>query len=294
MAAVHLTSETWEKLKKYEPFEGRDELVAHLSESCEVCEEVILGLGPGEPLDGVVDSLLGEGRLGPEVLKGVKGRGAEPPASWRSRNQGNDIEFNRIWRAHQGLSPREISRNRVIAYVAAAAAVIVLAGVGVLVRPGTSSRAGDWTRVQGLKGNGAVGGVELSFAIAWHDVGGAAHMEKGLPGREYPSNRDVLIRYRLDEPGYVAVIRVGVDGRTTEVVSDPAPAEAGEHDLEVDGRPAGYPLRKVTGRQRFVVVWSRRPMDSHTFEALAQASSGVEGEGPDTAFASFEILVAGR
>jgi hypothetical protein len=262
MAGVHLTAELWRNLLRGESFDGREGLVRHLSDPCEPCEAVIAEAGVADELDGEIDAVLGDLR----------------PASVPA---GNDVEFERIW--------RQVRRRPLLpALAAAAAAAVVVVTAGLLLRSVPSRDHGG-----GLKGPETIGEVEVSFAIARRVMGAAPRLEKGVPGHWYSPDQDVLIRYRIDEPGFVSVVRSGPDG-STEIIVDEQRTMPGEHDVEVSGRPAGYPLAGLAGVQHFAVMVSRQSMSEAELQALAQQflRSGASARlGAEVSLASFAIQV---
>jgi len=252
----HISAETWRKLLREEPFDGQDSLVQHLREPCAACEDVLAQLAPSAE-DGVVDALLFSDKLG--------------------RPSGNDLEFRRI--------TSRIRRRALVVPFAAAALVVIALTAALALRQATGGYSPGGA--VGVKGPDAMAEVEVSFAVAWHDGNGVAHLEKGVPGRTYSQDWDLLFRFRNSELGYVAVVREG-QGRPGEVIVDASRADPGEHDVEATGRPAGYSLRGVTGHQRFVVVFSSRLLPATDFEAMARKAAQL---GPGAAVASFEIQV---
>lgn len=238
MSGVHLTPELWRRLCVGERGADAARLAAHLREPCEACEVAIAAAG-SDPFDGAVDLTLAS--LGP-------GRA------------GNDLEFERIRR-------RLARPSRRVALGAAAAGVFVLVGTAVIARVA-------WPPTQGTgeKGEGVQGEVEVSFVVATPAAGAQPRLEKGVPGRSYPCDRDVLVRYRTTQPGFATVIRLGADG-SVDVLAHGVRVDAGEHDVGAEGTPAGYRLAGLTGRQRFAVLVAAQPMPVRDLLALAQGGS---------------------
>ncbi len=273
MAVLHIDSSTWRRLLSGEPFEGRDDAVRHLAEPCEACEASLAGMAPGDALDGLVDAVLSQTSARPAP--------------------GNDVEFARIWRRVQGASPLQAGLA-----IAAALAVAVAGGLALrLLSHDRGARLPTADEEQGLKGAGqltALGEVEVSFAIAQRDAMGSVRLDKGIPGHAYAATSDVLVRYRVNEPGYVAVVRASADG-STDVVVDSQAVTPGEHDVEVGGKPAGYPLRGLSGPQRFAVVLSRRALSALELRdlaaRLARPGAPLRPSRADVSSASFEIEV---
>jgi hypothetical protein len=270
---IHLHPEALRRLESGElPPEEARRWAAHLAQECPECEAFLAGEA-GRTLDGAADLALAS---------------LVPP---RPEEAGNDLEFARILRA-SGVRPAPavapvpaaatapgpertglraevrsilgMSRRRAYAAVALAAVSLLAAGVVFQVSRGPRS---EW---DGVKGAATSAGVpaSLRFAVAR----GSDAVERGASGQIV--NADASLRFRIEvgAPAHVALLRTS--GGETEVIYQGHAAQPGPVDVTVDGRPAAYSLRGLTGVQRFILVAGREPLTAEQLRAAATLLGG--------------------
>jgi hypothetical protein len=255
MSANHLDQNTYRLLRsgKLDPASAR-RLAEHLEGACETCEAFLAAQAPDD-LDGSVDAALTQ--LAP----------ASPAEA------GGDLEFSRIQRAVRGRRPLA----RATRWLAAAAAVLMVGGLSLAVlrhRPAHEDAAET-----GIKGRPSqIIPARLRFAVV--DTGrGGPELDRGRSGAIVPSDASLAFRVELGRPAYVALLRIA--GGETEVVWQQHVARPGAVDVSENGRPAAYPLRGLSGTQRFGLVASERPIGQDVVAAAARAITGASAGADD-------------
>jgi hypothetical protein len=240
---MHLTQNGYAALLAgtLSPNEARA-LSAHLYGDCAQCERFLAAQARVDGIDGVTDAAIAR---------------AFPAA----KGAGNDLEFARISRALDG--GRRVSRRRLLS--AAVAASIAIAGIGGFLVVG-SSRPGelasrDW---DGTKGHHA---RAIPVRLRFLEMGVDGRIEKGISGEQLSASSSLLFQVEASRGACVTLARVSSGGAELLWRSR---VSAGRTQVSVGGRPAGYPLAKLTGPQRFVLIASDAPLeDSRAREAAA-------------------------
>lgn len=269
MDAKHLDPDTYRRLRRGEldPASARA-FADHLSRDCEVCEAFLAALPP-DALDGAVDEALSQ--LAPEAT----GEG------------GNDLAWARIRRE---LAPTR-SRPRFAAgrwaAMAAAVALVSLGGYQAV----RVSRAPD-TRWEGEKGRSAQAApARLRFSVV-RGAPGAPHLEQGRSGAVLPPEASLAFRAEASGPAFLTLVRVA--GSDREVVWRGRAGGAGAIDVSEDGRPAAFPLRNLSGTQRFLLIASARPLGEEELPAVSRAGQAIAAgpaRTPETVIDEVEVNV---
>jgi hypothetical protein len=210
-------------------------LADHLAGDCDICDAFLASRTEADGLDGAVDAAL--------------------LALAPTTEAGNDLEWARIRRRLGGARP-----PRRLAALAVAALALVMAGVGIL-KGREQSR--DWDGVKGSQG--AAAPVRLRFSVV---PPGQAALERGASGDTLPAGASLLFRAEVGAPAELALLRVDRGGR--EVVWEGRAAAAGTVDVDIGGKPATYPLRDLSGPQRFALLAAPR-LDRGLVEAALGA-----------------------
>ena len=250
MNAPHLSHETYLRLRAgdLDPTAAR-QLVRHLDEDCEACASFLASLPP-DAVDGTADALLT--RL-------------TPPSSLEA---GHDLEFARIQRELR----RQPRVRRAMGWVAAAAAAVLVAGGGAWVA--LQARTGQQSDWDGVKGHAAHAiPARLRFAVV-DPANGTPRIAAGRSGTVVPGRESLAFRIELGRPAYVALLRIG--GDQSETVWKGYGAHPGVVDVSENGKVAAYPLRGLSGEQRFALVASERQL---TPEDLAEAARAARSDG---------------
>jgi hypothetical protein len=257
----HLTPETLRRFLDgtLAPAEARV-WAEHLDQDCPKCE-ALLATEPATALDGVVDARLA----------------ALAPA--RPEERGDDLEYARIQRA---LKPRRAWMSRFqlprlqlprLQTLAAAAALLLVAGVAVQLGTGRTSRDQGWDGLKGIAADATSAvPVRLSAVAVLGDGGGGPQVRKVAGGDTVASSSALQVRVELGGPADLAVARIGPAG-TVELIWHERVAGAGSVELTVDGRAAAYPLAGLSGSHRFVTVASAEPLSGSRLEAAVRALS---------------------
>jgi len=222
-------------------------LARHLAEPCETCE-AFLARRPADGLDGAVDALLAR---------------ALPPAA-----PPDDLAAARLLRQ---VAPAR-ARRRLLPALAIAASVVVAGVVGLTWRaaqPGPPA----W---DGLKGASATPvPLRLRFLVLTPADGGAPGIERGVTGQQVPPHASLQFQLELGRAAEVALLRAGAGGAEVFYRGRLGPGRA---VVQVDGRPAAYPLADLSGPQRFVAVASEAPLEAGDL-ARAASAAGATGAG---------------
>lgn len=268
MDAKHLDLDTYRRLRcgELDPASARA-FADHLSRDCEVCEAFLAALPP-DALDGAVDDALS--RLAPEAT----GEG------------GNDLAWARIRRELSTRSRPRFAAGRWAA-MAAAVALVSLGGYQAL----RVSRAPD-TRWDGEKGRSAqVAPARLRFNVV-RGAPGAPHLELGRSGAVIPPEASLAFRAEASGPAFLTLVRVA--GPDREVVWRGRAGGAGAIDVSEDGRPAAFPLRGLSGTQRFLLIASARPLGEEELPAVSRAGRAIvagPARTPETIIDEVEVNV---
>ena len=233
----------------------------HLAEPCERCEELLSVRA--DPLDGSLDA----------ALLALSPRTGEP---------GNDVEWARIQRR---LRPaRRVAWRH--AGLAAAVAVALAVGIGLEARRRSEEAGGD-----GLKGREVERvSARLRFSVSLPGPAGPA-LERAASGAVVPPEASLLFRVEASAPAQLALLRAGPEG--SEVIWRGSASGPGAVDVEIDGRPAAYPLRGLAGRQRFALL-AAPSLDAEALQAARRALSGsaaAGAPGPAISLDVVEVLV---
>ena len=250
MGTRHLDHDSYQRLRsgRLDPAEAR-ELARHLEEECDVCE-AFLAARPLDDLDGVVDRALA---------------GLAPPSAEARPSEG---EFARIRAATSGRARGTARMGR---WVAAAAAVLMVGGVSLLVARSRSGQEADSSA--GVKGRQlSPVPARLRFAVVGGE-GGTLQLDRGRDGAVVPAGASLAFRIELGRPAYLAVLRIG--GGEREVVWKRRVDRAGVVDVSEGGRPAAYPLKGLSGVQRFALVASEAPITADDLAAAARVATGA-------------------
>lgn len=245
---------------------GEDALrvAGHLAGECDVCEAHIAASASAASLDGALDEAL----LSLATQTG-------------SVEQGNDIEWARIQRQ---LKPRPV--RRLLAIGIAAAAVAVLA-VGVTLQRGRPGGPDEWTGLKGIQPDRVSARLRFSVSLPGPD---APALERGASGAVVPPEASLFFRIEASGPAQLVLLRLGPDG---EVVWEGRAERAGILDVEIGGRPAAYPLRGLSGRQRFALL-AAPSVDREALDAARRMliGSGAAGSpGPAVSLDLVEVTV---
>ncbi|HSB20005.1 MAG TPA: hypothetical protein VLD85_08365 [Anaeromyxobacteraceae bacterium] len=235
----------------------------HLAEPCERCEELLSARA--DPLDGSLDA----------ALLALSPRTGEP---------GNDVEWARIQRR---LRPARRAAWRPASLAAAAAVAVALAvGIGLEARRRSEEASGD-----GLKGREVERvSARLRFSVSLPGPAGPA-LERAASGAVVPPEASLLFRVEASAPAQLALLRAGPEG--SEVIWRGSSSGPGAVDVEIDGRPAAYPLRGLAGRQRFALL-AAPSLDAEALQAARRALSGsaaAGAPGPAISLDVVEVLV---
>jgi len=259
MDVPHLDRDTYRQLLAGTlPPRSARALAEHLDRGCDACDAFLAALPP-DALDGAVDGALTSLGAAAEV------------------GSGHDLEFARVRRGvARGRRPRA---SRLLA-LAAAAALVAGVSVEVVRQRAASERAWD-----GEKGFSGIG-VRLRFAVL-EGGEGARRLDRGRDGAVVPSSVRLAFRAEVGGPASLALVRLG--GGDREVVWRGSADRPGPLDVSEGGRAAAFPLRGLTGLQRFVLVASRRPLGDDELDAAARAAPEPAMAGPASSTEPVEI-----
>jgi hypothetical protein len=253
---MHLDNDTYRLLRsgKLAPATAR-QLAEHLEGDCETCE-AFLAARPPDGLDGAVDGALTR---------------VAPPSPDEA---GGDLEYFLIERR---AFPRRARLARATRWASAAAALLLVGGVGVTaLRLRGRTEQKPW---EGEKGRAAQTiPARLRFAVIGA-ASGAPQIDRGQSGAVVPEGASLAFRVELGRPAYVALLRIGRG--ETEVVWRQHVARPGAIDVSENGRPAAYPLHGLAGMQRFALVASEQPIPEEDLAAAARAAGGASAGSHD-------------
>jgi hypothetical protein len=256
---MHLDERTYMALLGGTLPPGEARLLAdHLARPCDACE-AFLATRPADGLDGAADALL------------ARALPAEAPR--------NDLARARVLKA-AGVHDR---RRHVLPAIAIAATVAVAGVAGLLVRPAFQRPAWD-----GEKGAAAMPvPLRLRFLVLTPGDGGPPGIERGVSGQQVPADASLQFQLELGRAAEVALLRAGASGGEVFFRGRLGP---GATVVQVDGRPAAYPLAALSGAQRFVAVASEAPLEPSDL-ARAASAAATAGEGPPISLDVVEVTV---
>lgn len=221
--STHLDRGTAERLLSGE-LDGEEArlLAAHLETDCARCEALLADGAGVDPLDGPVDLALL--RLAPEAGE-----------------RGNDLEWARVRRRLGGGR-----RRGWLLGVAAAAALVLVAGVSVRIALREPAGHDAWDGMKGMASAPVTARLRFSVVLA----GSEPSVARGANGLSLPQEASLLFRVEASGPADLALFRI--DGG--ELIWKGRSSGAGAVDVEDGGHLAAYPLHGLRGRQRFALV----------------------------------------
>jgi hypothetical protein len=237
-------------------------LADHLGRECGECE-AFLARETADAVDGAIDAAL---------LRLV------PPTGDAA---GNDLEWARIQRRLR--SRPSVWRHVGLAAAVAAAVAVVGVALRLETRPGGSQEAGT----KGTAPERTSARLRFTVALPGPD---APSVERGASGAVVPPEASLLFRIETSGPAQLALIRLGEEG---EVIWRGSADRAGSVDVEVDGRPAAYPLRGLAGRQRFALLAAPAldPETLATARSLLAGSAAARSPSPAVSLDVVEVTV---
>jgi hypothetical protein len=144
----------------------------------------------------------------------------------------------------------------------------VVGGVGLKVLQAQRAREGAaWTGEKGRPSQAVP--ARLRFAV----VAGGDRLDHGQSGAVVPAEASLAFRVEVGRPAHLALLRLAAG--ETEVVWKGRADRAGTVDVSEDGHAAAYPLRGLSGTQRFALVASERPIAQDDLAAAARAATGA-------------------
>jgi hypothetical protein len=273
---LHLHPEALRRLQSGDlpPDEAR-RWAAHLAQECPECE-AFLASEAGRALDAAADVALASiAPVRPEEagndlefarILGASGvRPAPVLTSVPAAGTGQDAHAERGARRGEVRSIFGMSRRRATGFLAMAA--VALLGAGVVFRIMRAPRT-EW---DGVKGPSTSAGVpaSLRFAVV---RGSSDSVERGASGQVVAPDANLRFRIEVGAPAHVALLRTAAG--ETEVIYQGHAARPGPVDVAVDGRPAAYSLRGLSGVQRFILVAGREPLTAEQLRAAATFLGG--------------------
>jgi hypothetical protein len=146
-------------------------------------------------------------------------------------------------------------------------AAAALLGVGVVFQVTRSPRS-EWDGVKGPATSTSVP-ASLRFAVA---RGSSDAVERGASGQVVAPDASLRFRIEVGAPAHVALLRTSAG--ETEIIYQGHATQPGPIDVTVDGRPAAYSLRGLSGVQRFILVAGREPITAEHLRAAATLLGG--------------------
>lgn len=240
-------------------------LAAHLDGDCVQCDQFLATESGADALDGLTDAAIARSFPAP-------------------KGAGNDLEFARIQRALGG--GRRVPRRRLLS--AAVAASIAIAGIAGYLAVGPS-RSGELASREwdGAKGHRA---RAIPIRLRFLEMGVDGRIEKGISGDQLSGSSSLLFQVEASRDAWVTLARVSSGG--AEVLWRNR-VSAGRAQVSVGGRPAGYPLAKLSGPQRFVLIASDAPVeDSRAVEAAVALAppSALSADAPALDGLSLDVV----
>jgi len=264
MACAVLTPDRWRKFleNRLAPDEI-EALRAHLQTDCVPCEEFLMSLG----IDAVDETLfqLWEVLTLPaetespiteaerdRIFHNVKAALASGPNQGATRSETGPAT----------VRPRGFSFRPVWAFIGTG---LLILAVGFFWIQEIQKTAGPPSH-EGVKGLPVLTppSLHLRFSVKRTAPGKEAAVEPGIIGGRYRNTDTLFFRYDTREKGYLYLIEIDSNGKTTFLYPGLAIApvvEPGSHDLERDGTLLGLPLGDASGRLTIVAVLSRTPLD---------------------------------
>jgi hypothetical protein len=222
------------------------DLAAHLETDCPDCDAAIAAMGPdrfGELLAARVQRL-------------------EPLPVPSPGQEERDAAFGRVMAAVARPARRRFGLRWLVPALTGACALIVAGIVALPVWIGGEGTGLAPPDPPGRREKGDPGAPALDV---WFDVAGVEDgrnvvKARGEDGQACTGADFLVLRYRLGSPAFLYVIREDASGRRERVYASEGPEPAGIGGLLVDGKPAAYPLKGISGRQKFLFVASPDPI----------------------------------
>jgi hypothetical protein len=218
----------------------------HLDAGCDACEALLAE-------DGEVDAVL-------LALAQAQASGAA----------GNDLEWARIRRRLRGGSPLRGLRVAAAVLLVAGATFAVVQAIRPMSRDGWDGQKGVETQPVGAR---------LRFSVAPGSI--ASGVERGASGAVLSPEASLLFRVEAAGPTRLVLVHLAPgSGAAPEVIWEGEAAAAGTLDVEVDGRPAAFPLHGLSGPQRFALLAAPGLDRPRVDEALRRLAAGPEAPAP--------------
>jgi hypothetical protein len=163
--------------------------------------------------------------------------------------------------------------------LAAAAAAALAVGLTLQLR----DRSPDDAGMKGREAPRASARLRFTVSLPGPD---APAVERGASGAVVPPEASLLFRIEASGPAQLALLRLGADG---EVIWEGRAERAGPVDVEVGGRPAAYPLRGLSGRQRFALL-AAPSLDAETLQTARRMLSGSAAAGAPSPAISLDLV----